>query len=317
MTVGRPVTALTGSASTPARPTVGRGEPARSRRTPRRRAPAAHQNATRQPLAAPRAPSRAAIVRPGGERHAVDAHREPAPPAAGDDRHGLQPGREVQPGAGAEEHLGGDEHGESVGEGGDDAARRRCRQAGEHQGTGAEAAEHRSADEVGGGDRQREQTERQAGLALGHAELGGNLRHHRRERLLADGDAEIGEADEAERAPAGRGLAGEALSSGSAATHLGYCMQSVLHLDDRTMAELVDPRCRAACRRRAFAAWGRARRRRPSGCGRQDEAAAWPRRWPPSCRPTAAASSTPPTPAVHVPQRPVPHRRQAARHPRR
>ena len=152
----------------------------------------------------------------GRERHAVDAHGEPAPPAAGDGRHGLQPGREVQPGAGAEQHLGGDHDGKPVGEGGDHAARRRRRQAGEHQGTGAEATEHRTADEVGGGDRQRQQAERQAGLALGDAELGGDLRHHRRERLLADGDAEIGEAHEGERAPARARVAGEAASRGSA-----------------------------------------------------------------------------------------------------
>ena len=125
----------------------------------------------------------------------------PRRPAPDDDGHRLQPGREVQPGAGAEQNLGGDDDREALGERGDDGARGGRRQSREHQRAGAEAAEERAADEVGDGDRQRQQPERQTRLALGHAELGGDLRHHRRQRLLADGHPEVGEADEGEGAP--------------------------------------------------------------------------------------------------------------------
>ena len=193
----------------------------------------------------------------------------------------------------------------------------RRRQAGEHQGTGAEAAEHRSADEVGGGDRQRQQTERQAGLALGHAELGGDLRHHRRQRLLADGDAEIGQADEGEGAPARPRTRRRGGVPWLSRMHLGYCMQSVLHLDDRAVPSSSTLPAARACRRRCLRGlgpWRGGDDATREGVGRRWHGLGDGRRRPALLRRQALRHQRRP---VHLSQRPLRHRRDAARHARR
>ena len=173
------------------------------------------------------------------------------------------------------------------GDSGDDAAGGRRRESGEHQRPRAEAPDDGTADEVGGGDRQGQQTEGHPRLSLGHPELGDDLWHHGRQRLLADRDPQVGEADERERPPPGPLIAfsGHAILCrrgrwpllgwrrvARVGRHLGYCMQSVLHLDDRTIADLVDPVAAERAVDDAFAAWGRGaaattQRVRASGAG--------------------------------------------------
>ena len=84
---------------------------------------------------------------------------------------------------------------------GDDAAGDGRGEADEHQAAGAETAEQTAAQQVGDGDRQGEQAERRAGLALGDDEVGADRGQHRRQHLLAHRDGEVGGADEGERSP--------------------------------------------------------------------------------------------------------------------
>ena len=243
MTVGRPTHRLApGSAATPARPSGGRGAPPTSPRTPRRRAPAAHQNATRQPLAAPRAPSSGGDRQPGGERHAVDAHGEPAPPGAGDAGTACSPAGKYSPAPAPSSTW---------------AATTQRRNPSATAATTLPADVAASPASISGRAPKRprtapptrlaaaidsgQQTEGQPGLALGHAELGGDLRHHRGERLLADGDAEVGQADEGERAPAGprRAERGRAARR-HVASRILYAISCCTSTID-TVAELVDP----------------------------------------------------------------------------
>ena len=281
-------------------PTAGRGEPATSPRRPRPRAPrrSRRRPANRSPRRT--APSTAAIVKPSRERHAVDAHGEAAPPGAGHApaRPAARPGS-TGPAPAPRSTWATTTSGEAAGGGGHDAAGRRRRQPGEHQGAGAEAAEHRSADEVGGGDRQRQEPEGEAGLPLGDAELGGDLGHHRRQRLLADGDAEIGQADEGEGAPSvgarrcGRGVAWFAAQASRILYAIGVAPRRSTPL--RRSSTRSAPSARSTMPSPPGAA---ARRRRRSGSAPPAPGPAWPRRWPPSSRPTAAARSTPPTPGA-------------------
>ena len=93
------------------------------------------QKAIRQLLTAPRprARRRSSVRRRKPRRtgpwrtRAAQLPTRPAPPAIR---------RKVQPGARAEHDLGDDDEGESFGDGADDAADRRCRESGEHQGAG-------------------------------------------------------------------------------------------------------------------------------------------------------------------------------------
>ena len=83
----------------------------------------------------------------------------------------------------------------------------------------------------------------------------------------------------------------------------------MVHLDDDTGRTAARPRRGDRGGRRRVRRLGSRRGRYDPAGPRSSASGRWPARWPPSCRRSAAARSTPRRTAVHVPQRAVRHRR--------
>ena len=262
------------SAPAPSAPSSG-GDRQTEPRTPRRRCPSRSR--------AGRGRRRAA--RPAARPGSTARRRRPAAP-------GRRPPRRI------------------LGERGDDAARRVGDEPASINGTGAEAAEHGAADQVGDGDRQRQQ--RRTPCRTGPRDS----RSRRRPRAsaatsvcsptrdaIAPGRrrANAPQRDARPDVPSGhgRGRCDRRRWPSRRISHT-VCnrVNARSHLDDATIAELLDRRAvdATARRRRAFAAWGRGEAATTQRVRARRRRAAWRARWPPSSRPTAAARSTPPMP---------------------
>ena len=178
-----------------------------------------------------------------------------------------RPGREEQPGGDAQQRLTGEQRGVAVGERVDDAAGDAGDCGEPNQRDRRETTQAGAPSEVGDGDRTGQHGEGDAALRDRKAEVVGDGREQRRQHLLAGRRDEVRQAEHGEHAPMGTAGAptsrrpGALRSPRRAVSSISHTVcnrvNGLLHIDDATIAGLLDPSPVTDSLGAAFAAWGR------------------------------------------------------------